>query len=88
MQTTIDKNNIQVRIIVKIPTTRTSKVESEAVPEDCSGTTSTSILSEVSSETTSVLNVCPASSIETVSESSKLMINKTKEQTYSSTDDS
>lgn len=84
MQTTIDKNNIQVRIIVKIPTTRTSKVESEAVPEDCSGTTS--ILSEVSSETTSVLNVCPASSIETVSESSKLMINKTEEQTYSSTD--
>lgn len=82
----MDKNKIQARIIVNIPTIRTSKVESEAVPEDCSGTTS--ILSEVSSETTSVLNVCPASSIETVSDSSKLMINKTEKQTYSSTDDS
>lgn len=81
----MDKNKIQARIIVNIPTIRTSKVESEEVPEDCSGTTS--ILSEVSSETTSVLNVCPASSIETVSESSKLMINKTEKQTYSSTDD-
>ena len=81
----MDKNNIQVRIIVKIPTTRTSKVESEAVPEDCSGTTS--ILSEVSSETTSVLNVCPASSIETVSDSSKLMMNKSKKQSYRSTYD-
>lgn len=80
----MDKNNIQARIIVKIPTTRTSKVESEAVP-DCSGTTS--ILSEVSSETTSVLNVCPASSIEKVSDSSKLMMNKSKKQSYRSTDD-
>lgn len=80
----MDKNNIQVRIIVKIPTIRTSNVESEAVP-DCSGTTS--ILSEVSSETTSVLNVCPASSIETVSDSSKLMMNKSKKQSYRSTDD-
>ena len=85
MQTTIDKNNIQVRIIVKIPTTRTSNVESEAVP-DCSGTTS--ILSEVSietSETSSENNVCPTSSTETVS--SKLMMNKAEKQTYSSTDD-
>lgn len=80
----MDKNNIQVRIIVKIPTIRISNVESEAVP-DCSGTTS--ILSEVSSETTSVLNVCPASSIETVSDSSKLMMNKSKKQSYRSTDD-
>ena len=70
--------------MVNNPTTRTSKVESEAVP-DCSGTTS--ILSEVSEETTSVLNVCPASSIETVSESSKLMMNKSKKQSYRSTDD-
>ena len=82
MQTTIDKNNIQARIIVKIPTTRTSKVESEAVP-DCSGTTS--ILSEVSIETSSENNVCPTSSTETVS--SKLMMNKAKKQTYSSADD-
>lgn len=80
----MDKNNIQARIIVNNPTTRTSKVESEAVP-DCSGTTS--IPSEVSSETTSVLNVCPASNIETVSDSSKLMMNKAEKQTYSSADD-
>ena len=78
----MDKNNIQARIIVKIPTTRTSKVESEAVPEDCSGTTS--ILSEVSIETSSENNVCPTSSTETVS--SKLMMNKTEKQSNSATD--